>query len=1383
MSKVQLSWTMFETCCDAADGKDVHARFEDLCRQLFAKEFLDDDSHQKYLLSAPNNPGIEAEPVLARSGEWAGFQAKYFTNKIDYGTIRRSFELTVEKYRGKIDKVVFYCNKTPSIRSRVFIEAKNILDGNGISLVLICDEAIFDRVREYSYLQSYYFGIQMLHDDWVKRHDDCMFELLNARYDFNFNVDTTASSKLSLFAVDTSAINKINSKKSDLLEKTCSIGWIHQDKMRYLIRLREEVKKLPDVGHVNVEEAFSWYSQIRRVLEDDLSQLEAEKAKIENLIYLLSQHGIDDETWQTYHDESNELEKLDNLLELPDVLKFSDEEINLVRNKTLAVHGIAGSGKSHMFAHEVQNLLDEGRCAVLLLANMYASKDPIKKQILANLDLECSFDEFLDMLDVKGAENRHPVLVCIDAINETGDVSLWKSQLSSIISDINKREFVKLAFSYRTEFEDCLINVSLVEDMDAGRICRVKHKGFLDLPIEFSEEFLNHYGVPFPLEFVFNEALFNPLFLKLYCKTYSGGELSLSAMYDALIKRANEGLWKNNSEALKIKGCNESCNILQDFIDEFADHLKGFKTLVLYTEIAAFHFWTDYGLAPKPFLNAITQEGVITLYPPLHNTDDAQYLYGFTYDNMKDYFLAKSLMTVSSKEEARSRIRNEILRIDNGVVINTWASNLFANACVLYSKEFHEECIDIIDDIRVPDNESIIKTFFMTFKWRDKETVDVDIFWNLLEKYQVPYETVFDILVHNSLKLDHPLNAEYLHSILSGLSLSDRDQIWTSTINDIEEFNIRLMNLVLEYDKGKGMACNDTSQKKLLLILFSWLLTSSNRELRDRTSKAMIEILKKDFPSCLFLLRKFEDVNDPYVIQRLYGIVFGACCKRINVWQEQYEELAEYVYSTIFDRDEVYPDVLLRDYARLIIELFLKENPSYNGVINKGKTEPSYKSVPVPMVSEDFSNYNLADTNRGTYKIVASMKQEEMGWYGDFGRYVFERALRNFDVDRLNLFNYAITFILNELGYTDEKFSGIDDAMQSLDGQKRYMRRVERIGKKYQWIALYNILARVSDNCLMKDIWTYGDKDKMYEGPWEPFVRDFDPTLNENFMVCDDAPILKKLEGYMNSPVGEDESCKTIKDNIIQMGEDCTQWVILYCDIPIKRLVSNNLLQDGFVTMRSSFVTKECKFFAVIKQNQLASLFPWDVFRQSDYYIYYNREYPWTHSCKEINEKAWVEECESWIHEHNVEQLAGIAFLQSTNSFLWETEYDWSKSDRLSWRMPCAELIDCLNLHRNECDCAFYDESNKLATFFRKYPDNSEFVMIRKDLLDKFLKDTGMQVIWLMTSERYDREVKDVAWAPPLTMASELGLFRYEDGGINGIVTEEPSMASERLKK
>ena len=74
-----------------------------------------------------------------------------------------------------------------------------------------------------------------------------------------------------------------------------------------------------------------------------------------------------------------------------------------------------------------------------------------------------------------------------------------------------------------------------------------------------------------------------------------------------------------------------------------------------------------------------------------------------------------------------------------------------------------------------------------------------------------------------------------------------------------------MIQLIEIYNKGEVFEVSDKEQIRLLLILFSWVLTSSNRWLRDTTSKAMIEILKDHFEYTEYLLKLFSDVNDPYV--------------------------------------------------------------------------------------------------------------------------------------------------------------------------------------------------------------------------------------------------------------------------------------------------------------------------------------------------------------------------------------------------------------------------------------------------------------------------------------------------------------------------------------
>ena len=264
------------------------------------------------------------------------------------------------------------------------------------------------------------------------------------------------------------------------------------------------------------------------------------------------------------------------------------------------------------------------------------------------------------------------------------------------------------------------------------------------------------------------------------------------------------------------------------------------------------------------------------------------------------------------------------------------------------------------------------------------------------------------MLIGNSVKVSHQLNADFLHRFLLKYKLNKRDYLWTIYINKLtrDEDN-RIVQLIQMYDKGEKLETTNEKQIELLLTLFGWVLSSSNRWLRDYTSKAMIEILKEHFHLCQIILEKFKNVNDPYIIQRLYGVVFGACSKRKN--ERGFQILAEYVYQVVFDQEKVYPDILLRDYARLIIERFFYENPKYTGVIVQDKIVPPYNSDPIPEMEDQ--HYLDNEYNGAMFWLMHSMRFEGMGMYGDFGRYVFQSALHNFDVDDKKMFNYAVYYI------------------------------------------------------------------------------------------------------------------------------------------------------------------------------------------------------------------------------------------------------------------------------------------------------------------------------------------------------------------------------------
>ena len=79
-----------------------------------------------------------------------------------------------------------------------------------------------------------------------------------------------------------------------------------------------------------------------------------------------------------------------------------------------------------------------------------------------------------------------------------------------------------------------------------------------------------------------------------------------------------------------------------------------------------------------------------------------------------------------------------------------------------------------------------------------------------------------------------------------------------------------------------------------------------------------------------------------------------------------------------------------------------------------------------------------------------------------------------------------------DLGWTIKRFGHFDRFSIGYHG--RDASKAERIGKKYQWIAYHEIMALVSDHCQYRERFREEEGDQAYEGPWQDYFRDIDPS-------------------------------------------------------------------------------------------------------------------------------------------------------------------------------------------------------------------------------------------------------------------------------------------------
>ena len=186
--------------------------------------------------------------------------------------------------------------------------------------------------------------------------------------------------------------------------------------------------------------------------------------------------------------------------------------------------------------------------------------------------------------------------------------------------------------------------------------------------------------------------------------------------------------------------------------------------------------------------------------------------------------------------------------------------------------------------------------------------------------------------------------------------------------------------------------------RKLLGIILAWFCTSNNRKLRDNASKALVCVYKSNPIEILDLFAEFKEVQDLYIIERLYAAAYGAVV--YNDDENTIKKIVDYVLENIFRKEEVFPHILIRDYALGIVQYALSKGIYENDEeVNNIIKVPYNSKFPARFPSEKTIN-KLAEKykkNKGFSYIADSM--DTGAGYGDFGRYIFKKVLNRFDGD------------------------------------------------------------------------------------------------------------------------------------------------------------------------------------------------------------------------------------------------------------------------------------------------------------------------------------------------------------------------------------------------
>lgn len=1260
-----------------------------------------------------------------------------------------------------------------------------------------------------------------------------------------------------------------------------------------ILRKEPELKESIENLEKDLEDLFNLFNNTEFLgtgslpgarFEDFLHKIEDSVEKIYDY-YLTEERNLQKEKrdYQFYHKYGSELSKIrdfkSELYIFQNLIKSS--AFRLANNPFLLLDGEAGIGKSHLIGDVISRRNNKNYESIFLLGQHFVTEEDPWTQIFKRLQINTKAEDFLKKLNHRGHKTGKRILLFIDAINEGKGNYVWNSFIKSFIYEVKKYEWLGLILTVRTSYKDFIFPEE--ERIDA-KIIEHHHYGFRNIEYEASKLFFENYKIELPNIPLLHPEFQNPLFLKLFCEGISKAGLSripdglqgITAIINFFIKNINKVL----SKPIRV-GYSENLNLVEKSIYSLIEYKVDNNIEYVPYEMA--YIIIDKSISKfvdkRGFVDELIVEGVLSknlLWKEGNDYEDIVYL---AYERFEDHLTAQLLLKKYEeikKEFNKGGELHSYVKDENALYKHKGLIEAFAiQVPEKYGIEFH----DLIPDFKA--KYPIVESYVESLLWRKVSTVTEES-KKYVNEYVFKFEATYDLFWETIIALTgiphHFYNANSLHNHLIQLSLAERDANWTQFLKHKYNDDSSVKRLIDWAWSPTDKSHISDHSVKLSGITLAWFHTSTNRKLRDCSTKALISLLRDRLDVLKEILIMFENVNDPYIYERLYAVTYG--CVLRTQQTEKLSDLSDYVFQTIFnDPKGVVPHILLRDYARGIIEYTHHLNKKLS--FKLAKIRPPYQSQwpeEIPSYEElkekydndqyrdlwssvmgfgDFSRYTIG-TNSGysewsnckigetpinrekifknfqkklsaeqrellknlnPVKIIESEEgvqleditgspkltlvrknEEELNIIRqEFKKSIKGELLLEYETELEPYFDHNFNIIKSgdyfdlkiaqrlilsrvmELGWDPEIHLSFDKNIGT--GRGRGTTPHERIGKKYQWIAYYQFMALLSDNFIKQERW--GEKnEKPYEGPWDPYVRDIDPTM-----------LISKTGSYDEE---KPEKFWWVKDIIFNWDCSNEEWVNNFKDLPefenILQVTDPNneewLILEGFPSWSEPKKIGEEKWNQpqkelwcqirsyLVKGDDFTTFKDWATTQHFmgrwmpesiDRYELFSREYYWSPAQEYIRNDYYGGK--DWTDVNDKESGRFITKVNiTTQGFLWEEEFDQSKEETIGFLNPSNLIFNGMKLEYSQKEGEFLNASKEVQCFAPNvYNDCKSYLLVKKAPFLTFLKKNNLKIIWTVLGEKQILGGRSFGKHYPRRMELS-GIYEIESNRIQGIM-------------
>ncbi len=738
-------------------------------------------------------------------------------------------------------------------------------------------------------------------------------------------------------------------------------------------------------------------------------------------------------------------------------------------SKVIIYKGAAGIGKSHTLAYFINHCyINNKKPALLILGQEFYSEENIENQLMKITNGKTNFDEMLSNINQLGIIREINIPIIIDGLNESCKNIIWKKGLIDFIEQVSKYSNLKLVLSIRDTYYDFCIPEEIESIKD---ILFCEHSGFSTSNLNAVKEFFKFYNLNMPIFQVINSEFNNPLFLTIYCEIVSKYEIDINPFdYKNFAEIYESYLFKINQKFIEKYEILGKINIVEQILRLYVDNWINTHKYLSYDEFLELlvPISSKYEIKSVEILNFIIDNGLF--YKDIYLENE---IIRFSYERYEKMSIARFLLkSIDTVEILKNELNDGFLKkyIDSSESFDNGVLEEIINIIQL---KYKIDFLSLIEFDKIKFDYYIKKNYLKSLVWF-KNMYDSKIILNNVNKLnqEIDYTNdIIDIFIKMSYIESNALNIKVIDEFLCSLSMPLLDYYWSIVIDDYyTNYSSKTIDNIMDYCLNYGNENLNDETTYLIGILLSWLFSSSNRYIRDRATKALTKLIINRHKVSIKLLEHFKEVKDLYILERLIAAIYGSVVRSSK--DDAVEELSLTLYNVIYRNVTTVDNILIKIYAlkyfRFVKNKYLIN--LYDDIMDEKKSE-WYSSLPsndeIDTYKFDFEQCNDDKRKYANETIIKSMVTEYgrgTSCYGDFGRYTLQNYLRPFSYlfDDIQLLSNVATKRIFEYGYDYKLFGDYDTSVKYF--QSRHEHLVERIGKKYQWIATYELLSKLHDN-------------------------------------------------------------------------------------------------------------------------------------------------------------------------------------------------------------------------------------------------------------------------------------------------------------------------------